>query len=820
MLLKTNSPVFNINIDKSNDNQDDSDISHINEYYNLKQRYLNFLISAVKLKTPSFLYNIGNISSNYPLEFIQSTGKYTIRIIDDITRKPVYEKHYIMNDFINLRFRAKQLMENIVSHHNLFHQSVKIYEKFGEVERSREELNELKSHKLITKTQFDQQNDYIDESKTQNMEDYQNFRNVNNKLLIELDIVKKLILDEIKNKNDLYNELYFNDIMMDIYQHNNFNIIRENTNKDNSSNLLKEYYIMNLIQNQKYTNKIGSLIINTDDNQYYILDEEVSDIDIPKIDTYIEEHEFDKKEKKRLKTAAGGGKPKKSAETIVNDGTNIIKVKDMDNVSSNIPYNSIKFIKGLYHQRQNINYYKNNYAPIDKINSEMAKFGYKPVADINKESIIINNIGGKDKYYKSNILYLKTYIKEEIGIPEPTQKNTDVDTIIPPELDYADLYNNKANTRFVINMRSSVYPGELEGEIITKPVKKSLKYNDLLNTPNWRLILSTTYIDRDVKTGAIVPIVIDGLLFASIEHYYYFSKYYNQPGLDGEKLTQYNEYASLFTLNNDSIDSMGEDDANSLKNKINTSYIVRSGWDDKTTVSGLLFSDTIIIKAMYIQFNQNKNMSLALMNTKDALLVKKVENPVGALIYSIAYHQMIVRNIIKKGLIPEGYINKDRDLNQFYIIVNSLYRNIKDETIEDDEIIGDLEEIAKPLAKSLDNPIYEELIYYNISVDDDDGVSHTITCIINLDTVQPLGYYDDATRKIRDFTLDTKEENAIFDKVADIIEEIALDDERLTKLTYLKDIQTNKLYIDIKGQKEEIGTLKLNKENQTYIQFI
>ena len=181
---------------------------------------------------------------------------------------------------------------------------------------------------------------------------------------------------------------------------------------------------------------------------------------------------------------------------------------------------------------------------------------------------------------------------------------------------------------------------------------------------------------------------------------------------------------------------------------------------------------------------------------------------------------MIVRNIINKGVIPEGYKNKDSDLNQFYNIVNSIYRNVKDETIEDDEIIGDLEEIAKPLAKSLDNPIYEELVYYNISVDDDEGISHTITCIINLDTVQPLGYYNDDTRKIRDFTLDTKEENAIFDKVADIIEEIALDDERLTKLTYLKDIQTNKLYIDIKGQKEEIGTLKLNKENQTYIQFI
>ena len=71
-------------------------------------------------------------------------------------------------------------------------------------------------------------------------------------------------------------------------------------------------------------------------------------------------------------------------------------------------------------------------------------------------------------------------------------------------------------------------------------------------------------MEKDSKDD-IIPIIIDGIPFASVEHYFHFSKYWNIPMYQGAKRAQYNDYAMKFTFNYKGDDGWGKLDASKAK---------------------------------------------------------------------------------------------------------------------------------------------------------------------------------------------------------------------------------------------------------------
>jgi hypothetical protein len=121
----------------------------------------------------------------------------------------------------------------------------------------------------------------------------------------------------------------------------------------------------------------------------------------------------------------------------------------------------------------------------------------------------------------------------------------------------------------------------------------------------------------------------------------------------------------------------------------------------------------------------------------------------------------------------------------------------------------------------LDKDVYEEMDnYFYITVEDNNENLYDIDILFS-DDVQPLGFYNTKTGKIEYFQFENELEDELFEKVSEILEYIDSpdDDERMKKITYMKNIENNKVYLDKDGDKIEIGIIKLNSRNQSYISF-
>lgn len=633
---------------------------HIQEFYSLKEQYMEFLFTKKKAKNPLMQYTIEGIKSNYPLEFLQSHGEYIIRIIDDQTREPVFEKIIYFKKSVELNARARQLYQLITFKSKLYHEKTKLHQKLNSHILSKEKLNSLKTYNLISEKEYNTQIQLIEKSMKQISDDYETFRKNENKLLIELDIIHKLLLKNMHMKMDQYNKLLFQDIVMSVLQTKNFNkLVDEDVD---SKQVLKNQMIMNMLQYQRFSRDIGSLVIEKDTNKYYILKEEPNE------------------------------------ETV--------NVVDIDGNQYSVNVSNLIFFKGIYVDKKELNITPNVYVDIDDINKDMREYSYDFAYEIPEQRIKVINHGGKKQYIKEKIQYKSemesTPEKYEKVIKKgQTYKVDELDdkldkfNIEKSGYNYDNLYDPNENTILLFYSLSNnkPYPGQGVRENIKEEVLITKRYHDLFNTPNWRRILSNFYIDKNTETGEIIPIVVDGFQFATAEHYYHFMKFYNQPNLEGDKLKQYNEYAMKFTLDYEEEDGWGDKDGMIAKEKGSrmSGYIHRLDWNvlDNT---GLPFKAYIKMKAIYAKYYQHKNIYPALKFTKRALLIQPKDGNIRNKTNEVAVYNMIVRDLLDKNIIPDWYTNAEKDLQSYYLSIQGIYEKYDIESEEDTDTIEEVEE--------------------------------------------------------------------------------------------------------------------------------
>ena len=126
-------------------------------------------------------------------------------------------------------------------------------------------------------------------------------------------------------------------------------------------------------------------------------------------------------------------------------------------------------------------------------------------------------------------------IQPDVGSPEDEPEDE-------TELDVSDLYDPTVVFRFFAKSEQSPLPGKGAGESI--PADKVIEYKSLKTIPNWRRKLDDTWIDVEH------PFMIDGLQYASVEHYYQSSKFRFEHAAPSNL-----QFAALFALKSLSKDS-------------------------------------------------------------------------------------------------------------------------------------------------------------------------------------------------------------------------------------------------------------------------
>jgi len=119
-------------------------------------------------------------------------------------------------------------------------------------------------------------------------------------------------------------------------------------------------------------------------------------------------------------------------------------------------------------------------------------------------------------------------IQPDVGGPEDESENEF-------EGDIADLYDPSVVFRFFAKSEQTPLPGKGTGESI--PKDKVIEYKSLKTIPNWRRKLDDSWTDLEH------PLTIDGLRYASVEHYYQSSKFRFEHAAPSNF-----EFAALFAL--------------------------------------------------------------------------------------------------------------------------------------------------------------------------------------------------------------------------------------------------------------------------------
>ena len=90
----------------------------------------------------------------------------------------------------------------------------------------------------------------------------------------------------------------------------------------------------------------------------------------------------------------------------------------------------------------------------------------------------------------------------------------------------------------------NTFVGKGSREKISKELEP--EYSELNKIKDWRKLLSNFHISRSAK-GTIIPIIIDGIKFSSIEHYFHYNKFLDTNlDLSPNEKKRYDEYAGRF----------------------------------------------------------------------------------------------------------------------------------------------------------------------------------------------------------------------------------------------------------------------------------
>ncbi len=759
-----------INNDINNDESDILDLDdEIKAYFSLKSKYIRFIdtILLKKSASPKFeAHNNGllikNMKTNMPLEFIETPGCLTINIVDDITRKVLFQKKILTSQSIDINKRSDEL-KKLIKQNLIINANSSIQNKLNSLILTRQKLEIHKNNNLLSDEEAIQKINLISDKISELETEYNYFRRNFSKWLLELDILNSLRREEILKYDKTYYFKELNDTYLQIKSRQNFNNLIDN--KFLIKDILKNFRIINAIQYQRDSTNIGAIAFNTDRNEYVILKEDI------------------------------------------NSQIQSVKVSDFDNITSVIPLKNIKLINGIY-SKLDLKLAKSFFVSIIDINKKIKDAGFEPYYPEIVKEIKIENLGGKEEYYKKEgVAYLNSVSKINKEDTEIKLKPNITDNIEVSKSDtdkYDNLFDKNLNIRLVftsnlIGNDSFKYPGNGYKESISLEIKKNMMFDNLYNTPNWRKILSNSYLERESKTGKIIPIIIDKMQFATIEHYLMFKKYYNKPNIYGEKLEQYNNYAMKFVLPKNSYDSYAEDDADIILNIEYLGYEQRDDWDK--------IKNDELIKALFAKFTQHLNLKPALLNTKYSLLMQYNSNTNEL---EIAVNHMKVRLMITKGEIPDNYKNANEDKTEFY--------RVYDKIIRPESKLPSIT-TSPQIKEQKDKNKLEG--YYWLSIYDNEGSGYDVAIKFNDLDIQALGFYDENSNKIQYFSdsgLDEETLENLFDIIMQSIDGLTKDDLRLKEIDYYLNKKKNVVFVKKDDIDITVGIMK-NIDGIEFIDF-
>ena len=160
---------------------------------------------------------------------------------------------------------------------------------------------------------------------------------------------------------------------------------------------------------------------------------------------------------------------------------------------------------------------------------------------------------------------------------------------------------------------------------------------------DWRKKLSNFYIFTS-ESGNIYPIVIDDKKFASVEHYFHYSKFIDSDlDLSEEHKHRYNIYANKFLLDGE----FGRLSGDSVKRYggVKSGYNIPNKWSQIQS-SGLKFRDEILLKGLFAKAKQFEEIKTILLATKDSLII----HPQGGNVRSKNNEYATVHMLVRKSL--------------------------------------------------------------------------------------------------------------------------------------------------------------------------
>tara|TARA_A100001015_G_scaffold284085_1_gene350090 strand:- start:757 stop:3003 length:2247 start_codon:yes stop_codon:yes gene_type:complete len=278
-----------------------------------------------------------------------------------------------------------------------------------------------------------------------------------------------------------------------------------------------------------------------------------------------------------------------------------------------------------------------------------------------KNDIVKKCMKSKGKTLYNYIPKFAKLIGETINIPIVKKENeseenkpTEININTEPEIEEIvemtptptpedkDLFNH--DTVFVFYSKSAHKPpGKGSGEKIKDGDKE--KYAELSKIKNWRRVLSNFYMKEKDENGKVKPLFeLDGLKWASVEHYYHANKFKkNNP-----------DFYRLFSI--DSGSSIMDDAKKALGAGGKTGKISGKQFRPKDIVMDEDFEDgknkeIVMEKGQQSKYEQDELSQKVLLLTKDAKLEhyvqsrkKKEERPPNV----IFYDTMRIRNKLKK----------------------------------------------------------------------------------------------------------------------------------------------------------------------------
>ena len=231
--------------------------------------------------------------------------------------------------------------------------------------------------------------------------------------------------------------------------------------------------------------------------------------------------------------------------------------------------------------------------------------------------------------------------KKSSGTSKPDEEEEKIEVTPSPSIDDKDLFDE--NIELVFYSKSADKPpGKGTGEKI--PADKLLEFSELAKIKNWRRILSNFYTKPKEKEKVQPLFKLDGLKWASVEHYFH-----------GNKFKKNNrDYYKLFSINSGS--QIMDDPKKALGAGGKTGRVAGKKFRPRSIVIDEDFYDgnnreNIMERAQQAKYEQDELSKKVLLATKTAKLIHYVASrkpkdqrppPV------VFYDTMRIRNKLKK----------------------------------------------------------------------------------------------------------------------------------------------------------------------------